>query len=165
MPAFHLVVTLALELGVGIFAGRDAGPQALKVLVSAFDVRVDPRGDEGSGQFAQIEHGSVEFFALTRLEDALDGADLTQPAQTLERAAAAGAEARYDLVEAERSLRREKQSVNLPDRRREREGGRGALENRHALALEIIELRLGIRRLAEIVFGFDRHAAGRCRTW
>ena len=165
MPAFHLFVALVLELRFVVVAGWQAGAQAFEVFVSALDMRVDAGGDEGAGEFAEVEDGGEKFFALAGHDMTFDRSDLTQPTQTLVRAAAAGAETGHDLVHAERLLVGKEQAVNLPDRRRQGKRSRRTLENLHALALELVQLGLGHRRGAEIVFFFYRHIAERCRTW
>ena len=135
VPGFYLAEAGALEFGVGRVV-RDDGAERVEVAIGVIEVRFDTQAQETVGQAPEVEFGLEVFLAHAGQEYALDRAELTEPFETLERAAAAGPEQGHDFIEVKRTRGGEKQAVDLADGTREREGAGGSNEERDGLLLK-----------------------------
>jgi hypothetical protein len=135
VPGFDFAEAGALEFGVGGVV-LDDGAETVEMAGGILEVRFDAETQEAVGQMAEVEFGPKVFFAHAGQEDAFDGAELTEPFETLERAAAAGAEQDHYFVEVERTGGGEKEAVDLSGRARQGQGLGGAEKERNGLDLE-----------------------------
>ena len=135
VPGFDFAEARALEFGIGrvVF---DRGAQSIEMVVGVVEMRLDAEAEEAGGQSAEVEFGLEMLLAHTRQEDALDGAELPEPLEALEGAAAAGPEQGHDFVEVERARSGEEEPIDLADGARQGERAGGADEERNGLLLE-----------------------------
>jgi hypothetical protein len=138
VPGFDFAEARALKFGVGGVV-LDDGAEAVEMSVGVFEVRFDAEAEEAVGEAAEVEFSLEMLFAHAGQEDALDGAELAEPFESLERAPAAGAEQSHDFIEVERPLGGEKQAIDLPDRTRQRECASGTDEESDGLLLERVQ--------------------------
>lgn len=138
VPGFDFAEAGALEFGIGGLV-LDHVTKAVEMTVGVFEMRFDAQAEETVGQTPEIEFGLEMLFAHAGQEDAFDRAELTEPFESFECAAATGAEEGHDFVEVEGARGGEKETVDLADRAREREGTGGTDKERDGLLLEGVQ--------------------------